>query len=454
MSTQRTLFGTDGIRGLANTYPIRSDIMEKTARAVFDVCGRQGCRILIAKDTRRSCDMIESALAAGFTSCGADVILAGVAPTPAVPIVAKQLDAHIAVMISASHNPFHDNGIKIFLAGGSKLNNAEEQSISERILDDSFCGRTCSETIGTITMYPDAVSDYVAFLRKTLPDHCSLNNTHIVFDGANGAGHHAGPDIFRDLGARVTVLACDPDGININAACGSTAPEMMTASVKQHKADIGIALDGDGDRVIFCDQHGVLSCGDRVVTALAIDMAEQGHLQDNTAVLTRISNLAAEDHLKHAGITLLRSDVGDRYVTALMREKNCNLGGEKSGHIILSDYASTGDGLLTALHVLRIMKTSGKQADDILHPFVPYPQIERNIPCGDRTIFTADACRMLAEHINGTLTCSGMTVIRPSGTEPLVRIMIQGSDAEAIRASCDIAETMLLSFMQDGVIAV
>lgn len=435
-NASRTLFGTDGIRGKANAYPVCPDVMIRAAQAaaLFFGAEKKPLRALIAKDTRLSGYMIESALTSGFVSAGVDVIQAHVLPTPGAALLARALRADCAVMISASHNPFQDNGIKIFNGQGHKLSDDDEREIERLMLSGDDLIRAAPERIGKAVSQDDAIGRYSEYVKQVFPRSVNLSGMKVVIDCAHGAGFNVAPRLLWELGAETVAIGCAPDGININKDCGSTSPQAMVDAVKTHGADIGIALDGDGDRLILCDENGDLVCGDRIVTALALHMHKTGALSGGGAVMTAISNMAAEDTLAEAGIRFFRTDVGDRYVTEKMRESGCNLGGEKSGHVILGDYGTTGDGLMTALYILGMMRLEDKKASAVLHPFTPYPQAETNIPCDNKAAFTKEACAELSAAVNGAMTCRGMALIRPSGTENLVRVTVQGSDKDAIAA--------------------
>jgi phosphoglucosamine mutase len=431
----RKLFGTDGVRGRANEGAMTPDMALRLGQAA----GRQftrskhASRVVIGKDTRRSGYMLENALTAGFTSVGMDVFLVGPVPTPAVGMLTRSMRADIGVMISASHNPHHDNGIKFFGPDGYKLSDATEEEIEARLGGDPALADAAK--IGRATRIEDGRGRYMEFAKTTFPRRQRLDGLKIVVDCANGAAYRTAPDVLWELGAEVVPISVDPDGFNINDGCGSTRPQRAAAAVLESGADLGISLDGDADRVMIIDERGLIADGDQVMALIAGRWAEEGRLAQGTLVATVMSNLGLERHLDGKGLSLLRTAVGDRYVVEAMRAGGYNLGGEQSGHIVMTDYVTTGDGLIAALQFLAAMVETGRKASALAQVFTPLPQVLENVRFrkGAAPLDEASVKATIAEgekRLNGR----GRLVIRKSGTEPLVRIMGECDDPELLRA--------------------
>lgn len=439
MSTKRKYFGTDGIRGYAN----RSNMTAETAMRVGMAAGvafKRGNhkhRVVIGKDTRRSGYMIESALVAGFTASGMDVFQLGPIPTPAVAMLTRSLRADIGVMISASHNAYHDNGIKLFGPEGFKLSDQIEMDI-ERLMDTDLDSKLATgEAIGRASRV-DGVNDrYIEFAKRTLPRAMSLEGLRVVIDCANGAAYKVAPAALWELGADVVTIGAEPNGININAECGSTHTSTLARKVNEVRADIGIALDGDADRVIIVDEKGQVVDGDQLMALVAQSWKEKELLTGKGIVATIMSNLGLERFLTAQGLNLARTAVGDRYVVEHMRKNGYNVGGEQSGHIVLSDYATTGDGLIAALQVLSVVRQWDKPVSEVCARFEPVPQLLRNVrfesgdPLTDKTVVES------IEEGRARLANSGRLVIRASGTEPLIRVMAEGDDEGLIHTVVD-----------------
>jgi phosphoglucosamine mutase len=426
----RKYFGTDGIRGRANAT-ITPELALKVGQAagLLFQHGEHRHRVLIGKDTRLSGYMIETAMVAGFTSVGMDVLLTGPMPTPAVAMLTRSMRADLGVMISASHNPYDDNGIKLFGPDGHKLSDAIELDIENLMDGDEVSKRLAKSAALGRAKRIDGVQDrYIEFAKRTLPRNMSLDGLRIVVDCANGAAYSVAPAALWELGAEVVSIGVEPDGFNINRDCGSTAPEALCQKVREIRADIGIALDGDADRVVIVDERGHMVDGDQIMAAIAESWKEEGRLARPGVVATVMSNLGLERFLESHGIALARTAVGDRYVLELMRSDGYNLGGESSGHIILSDYATTGDGLVAALQVLAVVKKLGRPASEVCRRFEPLPQVLRNVrykkgkPLEDANVMRA--IKSAEQRLNG----QGRLVIRPSGTETVIRVMAEGDD--------------------------
>ncbi|MAR57077.1 MAG: phosphoglucosamine mutase [Rickettsiales bacterium] len=429
------LFGTDGIRGLANSSPMTAELALKVGMAAGHAFnrGKHRHRVVIAKDTRLSGYMVENALTAGFLSVGMHVYLVGPLPTPGVGMLTRSMRADLGVMISASHNPYHDNGIKLFGPDGEKLSDDIQQQIEDLIAGDLTACLAEPERIGRARRIDDAKGRYIEFVKATFPKELTLKGLKIVIDCANGAGYEVGPTILWELGAEVIQMGVDPDGFNVNEACGSTHPEALCARVITEGADLGIALDGDADRVIMCDEKGQLIDGDHLMAMIAARWHQTGELQGGGIVSTQMANLGLTNYLKRLGLELHRAKVGDRYVVEMMKEKGCNLGGEPSGHVILSDYSTTGDALIAALQVLALMLTDGRSLSKASRLFDPVPQVLVNVryasgePLEDANVKDAIA------NAESTLGEKGRVFIRKSGTEPLIRVMIEGESESRIR---------------------
>ena len=430
----RRYFGTDGIRGRANENPMTPDIAMRVGMAV-GLHYRNGHRqkVVIGKDTRLSGYMIENALTTGFLSVGVDVFLLGPVPTPGVAMLTRSLRADYGVMISASHNPFQDNGIKFFGPDGYKLSDAAEERI-EALLDGPPA-LAAADRIGRATRIEDVRGRYMEFAKTTFPRRLRLDGLKVVVDCANGAAYRTAPDILWELGAEVIKIGVSPDGYNINDGCGSTHPEAAAAAVREHGADLGVSLDGDADRVMILDETGAVADGDQIMALIAGRWAAEGRLAKNTLVATVMSNLGLERHLTGRGISLLRTAVGDRYVVEAMREHGLNLGGEQSGHIVMTDYVTTGDGLIAALQFLSAMVETGRRASELARVFEPYPQLLQNVRYrkGAAPLDQASVRAVIAES-EARLQGRGRLVIRKSGTEPLVRIMGECDDPQLLTA--------------------
>lgn len=427
----RRYFGTDGIRGKANRWPITPEIALKVGMATGLAFsrGEHRHRAVIGKDTRLSGYMIETALVAGFTAVGMDVFQTGPVPTPAVAMLTQSLRADVGVMISASHNPFDDNGIKIFGPDGFKLSDELEAEI-EAMLDADLSARLAPpQLLGRNTRVDSAIDRYVEFVKRTAPRDMRLGGLRIVLDCANGAAYKVAPTALWELGAEVVPIGVKPDGFNINDHCGSTDPDALCERVREVRADIGIALDGDADRVIICDEHGHIVDGDQLLAVIAGSLLADGALKGGGVVATVMSNLGLERHLNDLGLSLVRTRVGDRYVVERMRADGYNVGGEQSGHIVLADYSTTGDGLMAAVQVLAVVARTGKRVSEVCRRFEPVPQILKNVRIRSGQPLEDAGVKAVISDATGRLGKSGRLVIRPSGTEPLIRVMGEADDA-------------------------
>ncbi len=444
----RRYFGTDGIRGLANRHPMTSEIALKVGMAAGTVFqkGAHRHRVVIGKDTRLSGYMLEAALMSGFTSVGMDVFLLGPMPTPAVAMLTRSLRADLGVMISASHNRFDDNGIKLFDPDGYKLSDETELEIEALIDGPSSKMLVAPDRIGRATRVESAQERYIEFAKRTLPKDLRLDGLRIVIDCANGAGYKVAPEALWELGAEVIKIGVEPNGRNINDKCGSTAPGILCDKVRELRADIGIALDGDADRVVIVDEKGQIVDGDQLMAVIAESWNSRGTLRAGGIVATVMSNLGLERYLEGLGLTMARTGVGDRYVVEHMRKHGFNVGGEQSGHIVLSDYITTGDGLVAALQVLAVVVTTGKPVSQVTSRFTPLPQLLQNVryakgkPLEDsRVVKAIDAGKK-------KLGNNGRLVIRPSGTEPVIRVMAEGDDEALVSIVVgDIVEAVRLA---------
>jgi phosphoglucosamine mutase len=393
-------------------------------------------RVVIGKDTRLSGYMMESAMVAGFTSVGMDVVLLGPMPTPAVAMLTRSMRADLGVMISASHNPFADNGIKLFGPDGYKLSDEAEAAIEKRLGNGPKLAK--AELIGRARRIDDARGRYVQFAKDTFPEHLRLDGLKVVLDCANGAAYQVAPEALWELGAQVIPLGVTPDGLNINDGCGSTHPELLRETVVASGADIGLALDGDADRLIVADEHGRLVDGDQLMALIALGLQRRGELRGGAVVATIMSNLGLERKLAEAGLALIRTKVGDRYVLEEMRAKGCNVGGEQSGHIILADHATTGDGLVAGLQVLAALVESKAPASALLRQFEPLPQLLKNVRFnGGAEPLESDSVRQRIAAAESELEGRGRLVIRKSGTEPLIRVMAEGEDQALVERLVD-----------------
>ncbi|MEN2495323.1 MAG: Phosphoglucosamine mutase [Hyphomicrobiaceae bacterium hypho_1] len=431
----RKYFGTDGIRGPANTHPMSSEMALKVGMATGRILSNSHTdrhRVVIGKDTRLSGYMIESALMSGFTAVGCDVFLLGPMPTPAVAMLTRSLRADIGVMISASHNPFEDNGIKLFNSSGYKFSDETEMEI-ERMIDGPVSDLlTTADDIGRATRVESAQERYIEFAKRTLPRNLRLDGLRIVIDCANGAAYSVAPNALWELGAEVIKIGVEPNGHNINLNCGSTAPEALIKKVNEVRADIGIALDGDADRVVIVDEHGTIVNGDQLMAVIAESWHSRGRLVADGVVATVMSNLGLERYLKDIGLGLTRTPVGDRYVVEHMRKHGFNIGGEQSGHIILSDFTTTGDGLISALQILAVVVSTGNPVSKVCRRFEPLPQILENISYGSGKPLSAANVKKAIDAGKARLGDTGRLVIRPSGTESVIRVMGEGDDKELV----------------------
>jgi phosphoglucosamine mutase len=434
----RKYFGTDGIRGRANGV-ITPELALKTGQATGLVFrrGEHRHRVVIGKDTRLSGYMIETALVAGFTSVGMDVLLLGPMPTPAVAMLTRSMRADLGVMISASHNQFDDNGIKLFGPDGYKLSDEVEQNI-ERLIDTDITKRLAKgRELGRAKRIDGVHDRYIEFAKRTLPRNLSLEGLRVVIDCAHGAGYRVAPDALWELGADVIPIGVEPDGFNINRECGSTAPDALCRKVREMRADIGIALDGDGDRVVIVDEQGHIVDGDQLLAVIAESWRDDGLLARPGVVATVMSNLALERHLQSLKLSMVRTPVGDRYVLECMREQGYNVGGEPSGHIILSDYTTTGDGFVAALQVLAVVKKQDKPVSQVCHRFAALPQVLKNVRYRGGKPLENSKVRSVIEDAEQRLNGHGRLVIRSSGTEPVIRVMGEGDDKVLVEEVVD-----------------
>lgn len=425
------LFGTDGIRGVANRFPMSVEVALRVGKALTAILSRERGRprILVGKDTRLSGYMFETALVAGICSMGGEAILLGPIPTPGIAFLVRDMRADAGIVISASHNPFEDNGIKIFGPDGYKLSDPLEEEIERLVLDEAEPQGPTGEGIGRAMRMVDALGRYLVFLKKTFPQHLDLKGLKVVVDCANGAAYRIAPMLFWELGAEVIPLGDEPNGVNINQGCGALYPERMARAVAAYGADLGLALDGDGDRVILADRKGRIIDGDHVLAFCGLEMARRGTLRGGAVVATVMSNMGLERALEEEGIKVIRTKVGDRYVVEEMLRGGYNLGGEKAGHVVFLDHTTTGDGLLTALQVLAILREEGRDMTEVAEAMVPFPQIQRAVRVREKP--PLEEIPGFMETLKGAeeaLKGRGRVVVRYSGTEPLLRIMVEGED--------------------------
>ena len=430
--TAKQLFGTDGVRGIANMHPMTTEIAMQLGRAaayVFKHDDRRS-RIVIGKDTRLSGYMIENALAAGVCSMGVDVLLVGPLPTPGIAFITASMRADAGVVISASHNPYQDNGIKFFARDGFKLPDELELQIEELIFSERIDSlRPTAEEVGKAFRVDDAIGRYIVFLQNTFPRELDLVGLKIVLDCAHGAAYRVAPAVLEELGAEVFAYGVDPDGTNINSGCGSTHPEVIAAAVREHGADLGIALDGDADRCIFVDEHGNEVDGDHIMAICSIDMLKRDALPHRTVVATVMSNMGLDIALRQAGGKIVKTNVGDRYVVEEMRRNGYRFGGEQSGHLVFLDHNTTGDGMLSALQILSILQKSGKPLSALASVMTALPQILVNVRVRERlSVKEMPEVEKIIADVENRLGDSGRVLIRYSGTEPLMRIMLEGRD--------------------------
>ncbi|HUK56701.1 MAG TPA: phosphoglucosamine mutase [Nitrospiria bacterium] len=443
----KKLFGTDGVRGIANQEPMTSEMAMKLGRAAAylfkNKAGRH--RIVIGKDTRLSGYMLESALTSGICSMGVDVLLVGPFPTPGIAFLTRSLRADAGVVISASHNSFEDNGIKFFSRDGLKLPDRMEHEMEELIFSGKIDSiRPTADEIGKAFRVDDAEGRYIEFVKSSLPKGLTLQGLTVVVDCANGAAYKVAPTILRELDAKVIVLGDEPNGMNINQGCGSTHPEVIQKAVREQRADVGVAHDGDADRAIFTCEKGRLVNGDQVMAALAVSLKKMRRLSKNTLVTTVMSNMGLDRAMKTAGIRIVKTAVGDRYVLERMLRDGYNFGGEQSGHLIFLDYNTTGDGLITSLQVLAMMKTTGKPLSELTKVMTNFPQVLVNVRVKERLdLSSLPKVRQHMDKLEKKLDGSGRLLVRYSGTEPLVRIMIEGEREPEIRKwADDLAQTI------------
>ncbi len=442
----RKLFGTDGIRGRANVGAMSPETALRVglAAGLQFVRGEHRHQVIIGKDTRLSGYMLEPALVAGFTSAGMDVMLVGPLPTPAIAMLTRSMRADLGVMISASHNSFEDNGIKLFGPDGFKLSDETELEI-ERLMQTDLSARLAAPTkLGRARRLEDAAGRYIESAKASFPRRLTLDGLRIVVDCANGAAYRVAPTVLTELGAEVIPLGVTPDGFNINKECGSTQPAQLCAEVLAHRADLGMALDGDADRVLLSDEHGRLIDGDQVLALIGQSWARDGRLRGGGVVATVMSNLGLERFLGAEGLRLERTAVGDRYVVERMRETGINVGGEQSGHMILSDFATTGDGLVAALQVLATVMTEARPVSEVCRRFTPLPQLLRNVRFAGGQPLSDPRVKEAVRGVEARLAGHGRVLLRPSGTEPLIRVMAEAEDeavvSQVVAELCEVIE--------------
>ncbi len=436
----RKYFGTDGIRGKANEGKMTAEVAMRVGMAAgrHFTRGDHQHRVVIGKDTRLSGYLLEPALTSGFISMGMDVVLLGPMPTPAVAMLTRSLRADLGVMLSASHNPFYDNGIKLFGPDGNKLSDEIELEIEAKMDNGYDQYLVPSEKLGRAQRLHNAAGRYIEFAKNTFPKHLRLDGLKIVLDCANGAAYRTAPSVLWELGAEVITIGISPNGTNINNNCGSTQPQAMCDKVIETGADIGIALDGDADRLIICDENGSIIDGDQVMATIATNWHEEGRLKGDALVATIMSNLGLEKHMERIGLRLERTNVGDRYVVAAMQKLGCNLGGEQSGHIVISDFNTTGDGLVAALQVLAVLTEKGRPVSNLFKLFEPYPQILKNVRYNENVDPLKNShVKQAINDGENSLNGNGRVVIRKSGTEPLIRVMVEGNDDKLISSVTD-----------------
>ena len=441
----RKYFGTDGIRGRINSPALTPEIAMKAGMAAGRIFtrGSHRHRVVIGEDTRLSGYMIESALVSSFTAVGMDVFQFGPLPTPAVAMLTRSLRADLGVMITASHNPFHDNGIKFFGPDGQKLSDEVEAQIEALMANGLEQGLATGAGIGRAKRIDDSQARYIEFAKRTFPKHLRLDGLRVVIDCANGAAYKVAPEVLWELGAEIMPIGVSPDGLNVNLDCGSTAPEAMCAKVREVRADFGIALDGDADRVVMADEHGRIIDGDQILALIAKSWSRAGMLKGGGVVGTVMSNAGLDRYLKTLDLKLARAAVGDRYVLEEMKAGDFNVGGEQSGHIILSDFSTTGDGLIAALQVLAVIAQDGKAVSEAAHLYEPLPQILENVRFRKGAPLEDARVKSSIDDARAKLGESGRVLVRKSGTEPLIRVMAEGEDEKTVRAVVrHIAETI------------
>lgn len=439
---KKKLFGTDGVRGVANIEPMTTEMAMQLGRAaayVFKKDKNRRHRVVIGKDTRLSGYMIENALVAGICSMGVDVLLVGPLPTPGIAFITSSMRADAGVVISASHNPYQDNGIKFFSGDGFKLPDEVELEIEDLILNNRLDDlRPVADDVGKAYRIDDAIGRYIVYLKNTFPRDLDLQGLRIVLDCAHGAGYKVAPAVMEELGAEIITLGVKPNGVNINEGCGSLHPEVMAEKVREYRADLGIALDGDADRVIFVDEIGSEVDGDHIMAICATKMLKEGTLNKKTVVATVMSNMGLDIAMQQAGGKVVRTDVGDRYVVEEMRKEGYNLGGEQSGHMIFLDHITTGDGILSALQVLAILQRSGKPLSELAKVMTSLPQVLVNVRVRKRADLADIApIKKAIDEVEAELAGKGRVLVRYSGTEPLLRVMIEGQDQSRITELAD-----------------
>lgn len=436
---KRKYFGTDGIRGQSNLFPMTPDLAMRVGIAVGTIFrnGAHRHRVVIGKDTRLSGYMLENAMVAGFTAAGLDVFLLGPIPTPGVAMLTRSLRADVGVMISASHNPFEDNGIKLFGPDGYKLSDDLEGQIEELLDKDMTAQLAKSQEIGRAKRVEGDIYRYIEHAKRTLPRDVTLQGLRVAIDCANGAAYKVAPLALWELGADVVTIGNEPNGMNINLDCGSTHPAALSRKVHEVRADIGIALDGDADRVLIVDENGTVIDGDQLMAVIANSWADDGVLKGNGIVATVMSNLGLERYLNGRGLDLHRTKVGDRYVVEHMRQHGFNVGGEQSGHLVLSDFGTTGDGLVAALQILACVKRQGKTVSEVCNRFDPVPQVLKNVRVSAGMPLENAAVRQAIADAESELAKNGRLLIRPSGTEPLIRVMAEGDDRAQVERIVD-----------------
>ncbi len=430
-------FGTDGIRGRANIHPMTADVSLRVAMAAGATlragAGEPHNRVVIGKDTRLSGYMIEQAMSAGFLAMGMDVVLLGPMPTPAVAMLTRSLRADLGVMISASHNPFEDNGIKLFGGDGYKLSDSIEREIEEKI-DQPQKTLAAPTDLGRASRLDDAAGRYIEFVKATFPRGMNLSGLRVVIDCAHGAAYRVAPQVLWELHADVIPMGVSPNGLNINLGCGATDTALLQKTVVENEADLGIALDGDADRLIMVDEKGNRVDGDQLMAIIGKSWKQQGMLRNDTVVATVMSNLGLERYLKNMGVTLERAAVGDRYVVEKMRQGKFNVGGEQSGHMVLSDFTTTGDGLIAALQVLAVLRGEGRKMSDLAHTFEPVPQVLESVRFAEGKKPLEDgAVKAAIDKAGRELEKQGRILVRASGTEPVIRVMAEGDDEAKVR---------------------
>ncbi len=452
----RALFGTDGIRGTANAAPMTAETALRLGQAagLMFVRGTYRHRVIVGKDTRLSGYMLEPALVAGFTSAGMDVILVGPLPTPAIAMLARSMRADLGVMISASHNPYEDNGLKLFGPDGFKLSDAREAEIEALMAADLSARLAAPAALGRASRLNDAAGRYIENAKSSFPRGLTLEGMRVVVDCAHGAGYRVAPTVLYELGATVIPVGVSPDGFNINRECGSTVPKHLCMKVLEHGADLGIALDGDADRVVMSDERGQIIDGDLVLAVIAESWLASGRLRGGGVVATQMSNLGLERFLQGKGLTLARTKVGDRYVAERMRADGINVGGEQSGHMILSDFSTTGDGLLAALQVLAVVAESGRPASRVCSPYQPLPQLLRNVAFTGGTPLRHPRVLEAQAAAEAALGEGGRLLLRPSGTEKVIRVMAEAEDealvARVVGELCEVIRGLPVEGMVAG----